>query len=66
VTPYAVLAAGFAALFAAALVVEMLGRARRGPFRPLGTLLHNVLADPVGRWVLLLAWFWTGFHFLAR
>jgi uncharacterized protein DUF6186 len=66
VSPYAVLAAGFTVLFAVAVAVELLGRARRGPFRPLGAVLHRVLAHPVGRWVLLAAWLWIGVHFLAR
>jgi hypothetical protein len=66
VSPYAVIACGFAVLFAATVAVDLLGRARRGPLRPLGAVLQSALAHPVGRWVLLLVWFWTGFHFLAR
>jgi hypothetical protein len=66
VTPYGVLAAGFAALLVVAVAVEVLGRLGRGPFRPLGEVLHAVLAHPVGRWVVLAAWLWVGFHFLAR
>ena len=66
VTPYAVIAVGFALVFAAMLVVQLLGMAGRQPFRPLGDVVHGVLRDHVGRWVVLVLWLWVGFHFLAR
>jgi Family of unknown function (DUF6186) len=66
VTPYAVIAAGFGGLVVAALVVEVLGRAGRGPFHPLGPVVRAALGSVPGRWAVLLAWAWLGFHFLAR
>ena len=65
-TPYAVLAAGFALLFAAGACLHLLARARPGGVRPLGDVLHAALARPVARWVVLAAWLWIGIHFLAR
>lgn len=66
VTPYSVILVGFVVLFVAALAVEALGRAGRGPFRPLARVLEPALAARVGRWVVGTAWLWIGFHFLAR
>lgn len=65
-TPYAVIATGYVALLAAATVMELLGRAERTPWRPIGEALHAALVHPVPRWVVLLGWLWVGFHFLAR
>ena len=65
-TPHAVVVAGFAALLVAGLLVEGLGRAGREPFRPLAPVVRAALGSVAGRWVVLLAWAWLGFHFLAR
>ncbi len=65
-SPYAVIVTGFAAIFAAMLVVEALGRTGSESFRPAGEALHAALAHPVGRWVTMACWLWLGFHFLAR
>ncbi len=65
-TPYAVILAGFVALFTAMLAVDLLGRAGREPFRPLARVLEAVLAARGGRWLVWAAWLWIGFHFLAR
>lgn len=65
-SPYAVIVAGFALLFGAMLAVQLLAVTGREPFRPLGDALHLALANRFGRWVVLVLWLWTGFHFLAR
>lgn len=65
-TPYAVLAAGFALLLAAGACLHLLARVGAGGVRPLGDALHAALARPPGRWVVLAVWLWVGIHFLAR
>lgn len=66
VTPYGVILTGFAVLFAAGLAMDALGRAGRGRFRSLAHVLEVALAARSGRWIVLGAWLWVGFHFLAR
>ncbi len=65
-TAYAVIAGGFTLVFAAMLAVQLLAVAGRGPFRPLGEAMQAALANPLGRWAVLILWLWTGYHFLAR
>jgi hypothetical protein len=65
-TPYAVIATGFALVTALMLAVQLLAKAGRAPFRPLGEALHAALLSTTGRGVVLAAWLWIGFHFLAR
>jgi len=66
VTPYGVILTGFLVLLAAGLAVELLGGAPREPFRPLARVLEAAMTWPGGRWVVVVAWLWIGFHFLAR
>lgn len=66
VTPYGVILTGFLVLLAAGLALEVLGRAPREPFRPLARVLEAEMTWPGGRWVVVVAWLWIGFHFLAR
>lgn len=63
---HAVIAAGFAVVFATMLVVEILARAGHTPLRPAGDVLAAALAGPIGRWLVMGVWLWLGFHFLAR
>ncbi|HEX2264579.1 MAG TPA: DUF6186 family protein [Pseudonocardiaceae bacterium] len=65
-TPYGVIATGFAMVLGAMLTAQLLGMAGRQPFRPLGDVVHTVLRHRAGRWVVLALWLWVGFHFLAR
>jgi Family of unknown function (DUF6186) len=65
-TPYTMLLAGYLGLLAAALAVECFGRAGHEPLRPLGQLLQQARASPVGRATVWAGWIWIGFHFLAR
>jgi hypothetical protein len=66
VTPYGVIATGFAVVLGATLAAQLLGMAGRRPFRPVGDVVHTVLRRRPGRWVVLVLWLWVGFHFLAR
>lgn len=65
-TPYTVIATGFALVVALMLAVQLLAKTGRAPFRPLDEALHAALLSTPGRWVVLAAWVWIGFHFLAR
>lgn len=65
-TAYLVILGGFAGLLGAMLVVELLGRAGREPFRPVARALDVALVSRIGRWVVCGIWLWIGFHFLAR
>jgi hypothetical protein len=66
VTAYLVIVVGFAGLLGTILVVEVLGRAGREPFRPAARVLDAALVSRTGRWMVWVAWLWIGFHFLAR
>jgi hypothetical protein len=66
VSPYAIIATGFGVVFGGMLAVELLARSGRGPFLPVAEALHAVLLVRLGRWLIMLGWLWTGFHFLAR
>jgi hypothetical protein len=58
--------AGYAALAAAALALELAGRMRRLGLVPLGEVTAAVCAALPGRLVLVLGWAWLGWHLLAR
>ncbi|MGD9530016.1 DUF6186 family protein [Pseudonocardia sp.] len=65
-SPYQVIATGFAALLAAMLVLDAVGRTGWASLRPVGDVLHAALARRAVRWLVMAAWLWLGFHFLAR
>lgn len=65
-TPYGVIATGFAMVGGAMLAAQLLGMAGRWRFRLLGDVVHTALLHRAGRWVVLVLWLWVGFHFLAR
>lgn len=56
---WALLGAGLAGCQIAAVVW-------RGRFPGLGSLVRRATANSVGRWVLVLAWAWLGWHAFAR
>jgi Family of unknown function (DUF6186) len=66
VTPYTVLLAGYVGVFAVALLLDGYARANHGPIRPIATVLDAAVATRAGRCLVWAAWFWVGFHFLAR
>jgi hypothetical protein len=65
-TPYRILAAGFLGILAAAAVADLVARRHHRGLAPLVTALTAALRTPAGRVVVLGAWVWIGFHFLAR
>lgn len=68
-TPRAAIIAAFALIFAVAAAVDLRARrsgARPDAVRPLGATLAAALGTRGGRVVVLGAWLWLGWHFLAR
>jgi hypothetical protein len=55
------------ALLGAALVgCQIVALVWRGRFPGLGILVRRATVNPVGRWLLVLAWAWLGWHAFAR
>lgn len=66
-TARAVLAAGFAAIFALMVLVDLAGRRRQDrAAAPLATALTAAMRTGTGRLLVLGVWLWMGWHFLAR
>jgi Family of unknown function (DUF6186) len=63
---YAVIVAGFAAIFLAMVITDLAGRRPGSRIHPLGTALIAAMRTPVGRLIVLGWWLWIGWHFLAR
>lgn len=57
---------GFLVVAVLALLLYLLGRARRLGLAPLGDVIEAILASAAGRFVLALTWAWVGWHLLAR
>jgi hypothetical protein len=66
VTPRAAIVAGFAAILGLAIAADLLARRPGSRVRPLGVTLAAALRSRAGRVVVLAAWLWVGWHFLAR
>jgi hypothetical protein len=57
---------GFAAVIAALVLLEMLGRSRRTRIPAVGEWLGYIMKSQVGRALVLLGWLWLGWHYFAR
>jgi hypothetical protein len=66
VTPRTAIVAGFVALLAIAVATDLLARRPTSGIRPLGVTLAAALRSRGGRILVLGAWLWLGWHFLAR
>jgi len=66
VTPRAAVIAGFAALLAVAVAIELAARRQDSGVRPLSAALTAAMRSRGGRFVVFGAWLWLGWHFLAR
>jgi hypothetical protein len=66
VTPRTAIVAGFAALLALVIATDLVARRPESTVRPLGVTLARALHTRGGRVVVLGAWLWLGWHFLAR
>ena len=58
--------AGFTAVGVALLALNYYGKRRGARVPSFGALCGFVMRDPWGRAGVLLAWWWLGWHFLAR
>jgi hypothetical protein len=65
-TPRAIIIAGFAAILALAIAVDLYARRAGSGVRPFSATLAAALRSPGGRIVVFGAWLWLGWHFLAR
>ena len=65
-TPRAVIIACFAAILGAAIATDLVARRAGSAVRPLSATLAAALRSRCGRVLLLGAWLWLGWHFLAR
>jgi hypothetical protein len=66
VTPRALIVTGFVAILVLAIVTEVCARRPGSRWAPLGVTLAGALRTRGGRVVILGAWLWLGWHFLAR
>jgi hypothetical protein len=66
VTPRGAVIAAFAAMLAVVVAVDLRARRGRSGLRPLAATLAAALRPRAGRIVVLAAWLWLGWHFLAR
>jgi Family of unknown function (DUF6186) len=66
VTPRALIIAVFALILVVAIAVDLRARRAGTVVRPLGATLAAALRTRGGRVVVLGAWLWLGWHFLAR
>jgi Family of unknown function (DUF6186) len=58
--------AGYLALLAAAVVLQVLGAWTRAPVPTLGEVISRAMRTRTGRIGVLVAWAWLGLHFSAR
>ena len=58
--------AGFLAVIGALVVLELMGRSRRTRIPTVGEWLGYVMRPAAGRALILLGWFWLGWHYFAR
>ncbi len=65
-TPRDAIIAGFAVILALVVAADLLARRPGSRVQPLSVVLTAVLRTRAGRVVVLAAWLWLGWHFLAR
>jgi hypothetical protein len=56
----------WAVLGGAAVVAELIGLFLSRPFPTISALFRVVERSKVLRWILLLGWFWLGWHLFVR
>jgi hypothetical protein len=65
-TPRAAIIIGFAAILGLVIATDLFARRAKSSVRPLSATLAAALRSRGGRIVILAAWLWLGWHFLAR
>lgn len=58
--------AGYLAVVAAVIVLQLLAAFTRAPVPTLGQVLTRIMRTRTGRVGVLVAWAWIGLHFFAR
>jgi hypothetical protein len=58
--------AGYAVLAMTAILLQALGKCRHSKFSPAGVYLATVMRSQLGRWTVLLLWWWVGWLFFVR
>jgi hypothetical protein len=58
--------AGFVLVLAIGFIADALARHGRLAVPTFGHALEMVRSRPIGRVILLVVWFWLGWHFIAR
>jgi hypothetical protein len=66
VTTRAITIAGFIAIIAALVALEVISRRPTSRVPPLGEWLGYVMRPRAGRALVLLGWLWLGWHYFAR
>jgi len=62
----AVTIAGFVAVVIAMIVLEILGRRPGSRIPTVGEWLGYLMRPRIGRALILLGWWWLGWHYFAR
>jgi hypothetical protein len=62
----AITIAGFAIVIAAMFTLELLGRRRGSRIPTVGQWLGYLMRPRIGRVLILLGWWWLGWHYFAR
>ncbi|MFY9888859.1 MAG: DUF6186 family protein [Streptosporangiaceae bacterium] len=62
----AITVAGFIAVIAGLVLLEILGRRKISRIPTLGEWLGYVMRPRAGRAVVLVGWLWLGWHYFAR
>lgn len=57
---------GFLALAVIGVALQLLARRRRSTLPGLPAFTAAALRYPIGRWTLLVLWWWVGWHFFVR
>ena len=65
-TPRTAVIVGFAALLALAVLIDLVARRAGSGVRPISATITAAMRSRGGRVVVLGAWLWLGWHFLAR
>jgi hypothetical protein len=65
-TTHAITIGGFTLVIAAMIALEVIGRRRRSRIPTVGEWLGYLMRARAGRALILLGWWWLGWHYFAR
>jgi hypothetical protein len=65
-TTRAITIAGFALVTAALIALEVVGRRETSRIPTIGEWLGYLMRARIGRALILLGWWWLGWHYFAR